>query len=61
MVRSSRCASGFKGTALAALEILDSFGQRSMLQLHRAASTTSSWPEDTFRFTPPKGVDVIQQ
>lgn len=50
---------GFRGDQLAALDILDSFGQRSVLtftgmQLNTAVSA------DAFRFTPPKGVDVVQ-
>jgi outer membrane lipoprotein carrier protein len=50
---------GFRGDQLAALEILDSFGQRSVLtftgmQLNAGVSA------DAFRFTPPKGVDVVQ-
>lgn len=50
---------GFRGDQLAALEILDSFGQRSVLtfsnmQLNGAVSA------EAFRFVPPKGVDVVE-
>jgi outer membrane lipoprotein carrier protein len=49
-----------KGTELAALEILDSFGQRSVMSFSQfeinPALTTAS-----FQFTPPVGADVIRQ
>ena len=50
---------GFRGDQLAALDILDSFGQRSVLtfsnmQLNAPVSA------DAFRFTPPQGADVVQ-
>lgn len=48
---------GFKGKALAALELVDSFGQRSHLSFSDVATNVASRPE-AFRFTPPKGVDV---
>ena len=51
---------GFKGSVLAALEIVDAFGQRSMLRF-TALEQNLKLAEDTFRFTPPKGADVIQQ
>ena len=51
---------GFKGTALAALEILDGFGQRSLLRFG-ALEQNIKLPDETFQFTPPKGADVIQQ
>jgi outer membrane lipoprotein carrier protein len=50
---------GFKGKALAALELVDSFGQRSMLSFNELA-TNPALPPETFRFTPPKGVDVLR-
>ena len=51
---------GFKGKALAAVEITDAFGQRSMLQFtHMTAN--AAVPADSFRFTPPAGADVIEQ
>jgi len=51
---------GFKGNDLAALEILDSFGQRSVmtfsnLQLNAAIGA------DAFQFKPPAGADVVRQ
>lgn len=51
---------GFKGDTLAALEILDSFGQRSLLQFSDVA-TNVAVPEQDFHFTPPAGADVIEQ
>ena len=51
---------GFRGKDLASVEITDSFGQRSSLQF-------SSWvanpalAAEVFRFTVPKGADVIEQ
>ncbi|SFB80070.1 outer membrane lipoprotein carrier protein [Polaromonas sp. OV174] len=51
---------GEKPASLAALEILDSFGQRSLLSFSKV-EVNPSLPPDTFRFTPPKGADVIRQ
>lgn len=51
---------GFKGKELAAVEIVDSFGQRSRLDFSQVAANPSL-PADTFTFTVPKGADVIQQ
>ncbi len=51
---------GFKGHDLAALDIVDAFGQRSALRFS-ALEQNIKLPEDQFRFTPPKGADVIQQ
>jgi outer membrane lipoprotein carrier protein len=51
---------GFKGSVLAALEIVDAFGQRSMLRF-TSLEQNVKLADDTFRFTPPKGADVIQQ
>jgi outer membrane lipoprotein carrier protein len=51
---------GFKGAALAALEIVDAFGQRSMLRFS-ALEQNLKLPDDNFHFTPPKGADVIEQ
>jgi outer membrane lipoprotein carrier protein len=50
---------GFRGEQLAALDILDSFGQRSMLTFNGLQVNTPV-TADTFRFTPPKGADVVQ-
>lgn len=51
---------GFRGKALAAIEIVDSFGQRSRLDFTQVASNPTL-PADAFTFTVPKGADVIQQ
>jgi outer membrane lipoprotein carrier protein len=51
---------GEKSSGLAALEIIDSFGQRSVLTFSKV-EVNPSLPADTFRFTPPKGADVIRQ
>ncbi|MEO8835197.1 MAG: outer membrane lipoprotein chaperone LolA [Caldimonas sp.] len=51
---------GFKGKDLAALEINDSFGQKSVL---RFSDFVANGPvdADAFRFTVPAGADVIEQ
>jgi outer membrane lipoprotein carrier protein len=51
---------GFRGKELAAVEIVDAFDQRSLLQFSQFASGVSFAP-DAFRFTPPAGADVIEQ
>jgi outer membrane lipoprotein carrier protein len=51
---------GFRGKELAAVEILDSFGQRSLLQFSQYAANVAL-PEQSFRFVPPPGADVIEQ
>ena len=51
---------GFKGKELAAVEIVDSFGQRSNLQFTQFVANPSL-PADGFKFTPPAGADVIEQ
>lgn len=45
---------------LAALEILDSFGQRSVLSFSKV-EVNPRLPADTFQFRAPKGADVIRQ
>lgn len=50
---------GFRGDQLAALDILDRFGQRSVLTFN-GMQVNSGVTADAFRFTPPKGVDVVQ-
>ncbi len=50
---------GFKGKALAAIELVDSFGQRSLLNFSDLATNLAP-AADAFRFTPPKGVDVLK-
>ena len=51
---------GFQGDALAALEILDSFGQRSVLKFGKV-EVNPSLPASTFQFKPPPGADVVRQ
>ena len=51
---------GEKPAGLAALEILDSFGQRSVLSFSRV-EVNPALPKDTFQFITPKGADVIRQ
>ena len=51
---------GFKGAALAALEILDSFGQQSRLSFGTFA-VNASVDGTAFQFKPPAGADVIRQ
>jgi outer membrane lipoprotein carrier protein len=53
-------AIGFRGSDLAALEIVDSFGQRSLLTFSNFAANVPIAP-DRFVFTPPPGADVIEQ
>ena len=51
---------GFRGKDLAALEIVDSFGQRSLLRFGDFEANVPIAPE-RFVFTPPPGADVIEQ
>ncbi|HEX7385265.1 MAG TPA: outer membrane lipoprotein chaperone LolA [Burkholderiaceae bacterium] len=51
---------GFRGGELAAIEITDSFGQRSHIDFRQFA-TNVKLPAQDFRFTPPAGADVIEQ
>jgi outer membrane lipoprotein carrier protein len=51
---------GFKGKSLVAVEIADSFGQRSMLKFAELA-TEVSLPAESFRFAVPPGADVSEQ
>jgi outer membrane lipoprotein carrier protein len=51
---------GFRGKTLDAVEIVDSFGQRSRLQFSRFEANVAL-PEDRFRFVVPAGADVIEQ
>ena len=51
---------GFRGKELAAVEIIDAFDQRSLLQFSQFSASVSFKP-DAFRFTPPAGADVIEQ
>ena len=51
---------GFKGKDLAALEVVDGFGQRSLLQFSAVAANASIAPE-RFRFSLPPGTDLVEQ
>jgi outer membrane lipoprotein carrier protein len=51
---------GFRGKDLAAVEIVDAFDQRSLLQFSQFTAGVS-FAADAFRFTPPAGADVIEQ
>jgi outer membrane lipoprotein carrier protein len=51
---------GFKGKALAAIELLDNFGQRSLLTFSDVTPNVTL-PADAFRFTPPQGAEVLRQ
>jgi outer membrane lipoprotein carrier protein len=51
---------GFKGNELAAVEIVDSFGQKSLLQFIQFAAN-AALAADRFKFVPPPGADVIEQ
>ncbi|MBL0428666.1 outer membrane lipoprotein chaperone LolA [Ramlibacter alkalitolerans] len=50
---------GFRGDQLAALDILDSFGQRSLITFS-GMQVNAGVSADAFRFQPPKGADVVQ-
>lgn len=51
---------GFRAKELAALEIVDAFDQRSLLQFSQFTAGVSFGAE-TFQFKPPAGADVIEQ
>jgi outer membrane lipoprotein carrier protein len=51
---------GFRGDDLAVLEILDSFGQQSVMTFTRM-EVNAAVPPETFRFQPPQGADVVRQ
>lgn len=51
---------GFKDKQLATLEILDSFGQRSLMTFI-AMQINPAMPANTFQFKPPANADVIRQ
>lgn len=51
---------GDRNAELAVLEIVDSFGQRSVLSFSRVL-VNPVIPAETFRFKPPAGADVIRQ
>ena len=49
---------GFKGSELAGMVLTDSFGQTTTLTFSQVQKNPKIDP-DRFRFTPPKGVDVV--
>ncbi len=51
---------GFRGKDLAAIEIVDSFGQRSRLEFSQM-TPNAVLAADAFKFAVPKGADVIEQ
>jgi len=51
---------GFRAKELAAVEITDSFGQRSLLQFSKMTANAPVAPE-SFKFTVPPGADVLEQ
>jgi len=53
-----RIRMGFKGDALVQMELFDFFGQRTTLKLSKLERNPSI-PASRFKFTPPKGADVI--
>lgn len=51
---------GFQGDSLAALDILDSFGQRSQIRF-ASMQANAALPPSTFQFKAPAGADVVKQ
>ena len=51
---------GFEGDKLAALDILDGFGQRSLIRF-MGMQLNPALPAGSFQFKPPTGADVIKQ
>jgi outer membrane lipoprotein carrier protein len=51
---------GLRARDLAAVEIVDAFGQRSLIQFSQWAPNAPV-PAEAFRFTPAPGTDVIEQ
>ena len=51
---------GFSGEQLAALDILDSFGQRSLIRFN-GMQPNAALPAGTFQFKTPAGADVVRQ
>lgn len=51
---------GFEGNQLAALDILDSFGQRSLIRF-TGLQSNPALAATAFQFKPPAGADVVQQ
>ena len=51
---------GFRGPELAAIDVIDGFGQRSLLQF-TAVNTNVPISADRFKFVLPSGADLIEQ
>ena len=51
---------GFRGNELSVLEILDSFGQLSVMKFDRLQLNVPV-PDGAFEFKPPQGADVVRQ
>jgi outer membrane lipoprotein carrier protein len=51
---------GFRGDQLAALDIADSFGQRSLITFGKL-ELNAGLAADAFQFRPPQGADVVKQ
>jgi len=51
---------GFEGDSLAALDILDSFGQQSQIRF-TGMQVNPALPAGSFQFKPPPGADVLRQ
>ncbi|MDO1508787.1 MULTISPECIES: outer membrane lipoprotein chaperone LolA [unclassified Neisseria] len=49
---------GFKGDALASMQLKDSFGNETTIRFNNL-NMKPNLPRSTFTFTPPKGVDVL--
>ena len=49
---------GFKGDTLAAMQLKDSFGNQTTINFS-GLNTKPNLSRNTFKFTPPKGVDVL--
>ena len=51
---------GFQGNTLAAMDILDGFGQRSVIRFH-SLQVLPALPAGEFKFEVPVGADIMQQ
>jgi outer membrane lipoprotein carrier protein len=49
---------GFGAAGLEAMELIDGFGQRTVVRF-TAIERNPKLPAEIFQFTPPKGADVI--
>jgi len=51
---------GFKGRDLSVIEIIDSFGQHSLLEFTQLVANAAE-PAELFKFVVPAGADVLEQ